>query len=132
MSEDKEETGWEVIGEDKAIADKYRQEKMFASFTFSSKHIKKITDLINIHSLSIVNENTKRLKERVGEVEKSVADLDKSMALKDKDHDHKIELLEQRLNEKLSTVKVLGAVASLILGAISAYAALRGLEVPVK
>ena len=125
MSEDKEETRWEVIGEDKAIADKYRQEKMFASFTFSSKHIKKITDLINIHSLSIVNENTKRLKERVGEVEKSVADLDKSMALKDKDHDHKIELLEQRLNEKLSTVKVLGAVASLILGAISAYAALR-------
>lgn len=125
MNEDKEETGWEVIGEDKAIADKYRQEKMFASFTFSSKHIKKITDLINIHSLSIVNENTKRLKERVGEVEKSVADLDKSMALKDKDHDHKIELLEQRLNEKLSTVKVLGAVASLILGAISAYAALR-------
>ena len=125
MNEDKEETGWEVIGEDKAIADKYRQEKMFASFTFSSKHIKKITDLINIHSLSIVNENTKRLKERVGEVEKSVADLDKSMALKDKDHDHKIELLEQRLNERLSTVKVLGAVASLILGAISAYAALR-------
>lgn len=126
MSEDKEETRWEVIGEDKAIADKYRQEKMFASFTFSSKHIKKITDLINIHSLSIVNENTKRLKERVGEVEKSVADLDKVMALKDKDHDHKIELLEQRLNEKLSTVKVLGAVASLILGIISAYAALAG------
>ena len=126
MSEDKEETGWEVIGEDKVIADKYRQEKMFASFTFSSKHIKKITDLINIHSLSIVDENTKRLKERVGEVEKSVADLDKSMALKDKDHDHKIELLEQRLNEKLSTVKVLGAVASLILGIISAYAALAG------
>ena len=125
MNEDKEETRWEVIGEDKAIADKYRQEKMFASFTFSSKHIKKITDLINTHSLSIVNENTKRLKERVGEVEKSVADLDKVMALKDKDHDHKIELLEQRLNEKLSTVKVLGAVASLILGAISAYAALR-------
>lgn len=126
MSEDKEETRWEVIGEDKAIADKYRQEKMFASFTFSSKHIKKITDLINIHSLSIVNENTKRLKERVGEVEKSVSGLDKSMALKDKDHDHKIELLEQRLNEKLSTVKVLGAVASLILGIISAYAALAG------
>ena len=125
MSEDKEETGWEVIGEDKAIADKYRQEKMFASFTFSSKHIKKITDLINIHSVSIVDENTKRLKERVGEVEKSVADLDKSMALKDKDHDHKIELLEQRLNEKLSTVKVLGAVATLLLAAISAYAALR-------
>lgn len=132
MSEDKEKTEWEVIGEDKAIADKYRQEKMFASFTFSSKHIKKITDLINIHSLSIVNENTKRLKERVGEVEKSVADLDKSMALKDKDHDHKIELLEQRLNEKLSTVKVIGAVATLLLAVISAYTALKGLEVPVK
>lgn len=123
MSEDKEETGWEVIGEDKVIADKYRQEKMFASFTFSSKHIKKITDLINIHSLSIVDENTKRLKERVGEVEKSVSDLDKSMALKDKDHDHKIELLEQRLNEKLSTVKVLGAVATLLLAFASAVSA---------
>jgi hypothetical protein len=126
MNEDKEETGWEVIGEDKAIADKYRQEKMFASFTFSSKHIKKITDLINIHSTSIVDENTKRLKERVGRVEQSVANLDKSMALKDKDHDHKIELLEQRLNEKISTVKVIGALATLLLAAISSYAALRG------
>ena len=123
MSEDKEETGWEVIGEDKAIADKYRQEKMFASFTFSSKHIKKITDLINIHSLSIVDENTKRLKERVGEVEKSVADLDKSMALKDKDHDHKIELLEQRIYEKISSVKMLGSVIALVIAFASAVSA---------
>ena len=123
MNEDKEETGWEVIGEDKAIADKYRQEKMFASFTFSSKHIKKITDLINIHSLSIVDENTKRLKERVGEVEKSVADLDKSMALKDKDHDHKIELLEQRIYEKISSVKMLGSVIALAIAFASAVSA---------
>lgn len=123
MSEDKEETRWEVIGEDKAIADKYRQEKMFASFTFSSKHIKKITDLINIHSLSIVDENTKRLKERVGEVEKSVADLDKSMALKDKDHDHKIELLEQRIYEKISSVKMLGSVIALVIAFASAISA---------
>ena len=123
MSEDKEETRWEVIGEDKAIADKYRQEKMFASFTFSSKHIKKITDLINIHSLSIVDENTKRLKERVGEVEKSVADLDKSMALKDKDHDHKIELLEQRIYEKISSVKMLGSVIALVIAFASAVSA---------
>lgn len=123
MNEDKEETGWEVIGEDKAIADKYRQEKMFASFTFSSKHIKKITDLINIHSLSIVNENTKRLKERVGEVEKSVADLDKVMALKDKDHDHKIELLEQRIYEKISSVKMLGSVIALVIAFASAISA---------
>ena len=123
MSEDKEETRWEVIGEDKAIADKYRQEKMFASFNFSSKHIKKITDLINIHSLSIVNENTKRLKERVGEVEKSVADLDKSMALKDKDHDHKIELLEQRIYEKISSVKMLGSVIALVIAFASAVSA---------
>ena len=32
MNEDKEKNGWKAIGEDKAIADKYRQEKMFASF----------------------------------------------------------------------------------------------------
>lgn len=110
-------TSMERLDKDEAL-DRWDLSKKFESIPLGPRHVKQIAQLVKTHAKPVVEDNTIRLKERVGNNELAVAALEKKMELKDQEHEHQIEMLEQRLNEKISSIKLVGTVLGLIMTAI--------------
>lgn len=110
-------TSMENLDKDQVV-DRWDLSKKFESVPLGPRHVKQISQLVKTDAKAVVEENTVRLKERVGNNELAVAALEKKMELKDQGHEHQIQMLEQRLNEKISSIKLVGGVLGFIMTAI--------------
>lgn len=110
---------------DKVLADRLRQEKAFANFKFSKKHISFLKDLMKIEIQDHLESKLSRFGRRLEDVEKSASANENKRELRDLTQDHKYQELEKLIAEKEKSAKSfvvgIGFMVTIIMGLISKY-----------
>lgn len=110
---------------DKVLADRLRQEKAFANFKFSKKHIAFLKDLMKIEIQEHLEDKLSRVGKRLGEAEDIIKELKANQKLKDLEQDHQVKEIKRIIQDKVNSGKAfVGFIAFLItiaMGLISKY-----------
>ena len=110
---------------DKVLADRLRQEKAFANFKFSKKHIAFLKELMKIEIQDHLEDKLARSGERIGIIEDKVREIQAAQKLKDLDQDHQLRELKRDIADKVSSAKTFVAgiafMVTIIMGLISKF-----------
>jgi len=110
---------------DKELAERVRFQKHFSNSKLGKKQVAFICQLIKETSKEIYEEKSVRDKERIGELEKALTDLEHKVDMKDQLHDSDIKGIktsqEEYKDDNIRLVSAVGVILLIIIGAVGLF-----------